>query len=194
MNAARMLPWDWYPGTIPPNVSVDDTAYIETTFSFALYRSRQPRGVTIGRGASTYLGTMFDAGPQARIRIGDYTLIHGARIICDAEIEIGDYDVGAAPLEACNEARQVDRKGGLEAFEAKQDAQRFAGRQVWIDDMDDPVTVQKRVVVNLFRHLAESSLGPIGSRCGEDRNIVPGVDCPWQFTNDDGPPLPPRLR
>jgi acetyltransferase-like isoleucine patch superfamily enzyme len=93
MNAARTLPWDWYPGTLPENVVVDETAYIETTFSFTLFRSRQPRAVTIGRGASTYLGTMFDAGPRARIQIGEYALIHGARIICDAEIEIGAYSL-----------------------------------------------------------------------------------------------------
>ena len=90
MNA-RTLSWDWYPGVIPDNVVVDETAYIETTFSFALFRSEEPCGVSIGRGASTYLGTMFDAGPRARIRIGAYTLIHGARLICDSEIEIGDY-------------------------------------------------------------------------------------------------------
>src|SRR5947209_3778209 len=87
----RSLPWDWYPGVIPENVIVDATAYLETTFTFQLYRSEQPTGVRIGRGASTYLGTMFDAGPRARIVIGDYALIHGARLICDAEIEIGDY-------------------------------------------------------------------------------------------------------
>jgi acetyltransferase-like isoleucine patch superfamily enzyme len=72
-------------------VVVDATAYLETTFSFHLYHSEQPVGVRLGRGASAYLGTMFDAGPRARIVIGDYALIHGARIICDAEVEIGDY-------------------------------------------------------------------------------------------------------
>jgi acetyltransferase-like isoleucine patch superfamily enzyme len=91
MNADRTLPWDWHTGTIPENVVVDESAYIETTFSFALYRSRRPCGVTIGRGASMYLGTMIDAGPRAQIRIGDYALVHGARIVCDAEIEIGAY-------------------------------------------------------------------------------------------------------
>ena len=89
--APRVLPWDWYPGTIPENVLVDETAYVETTFSFYLYRSREPAGVRIGRGASTYLGTMFDAGPRGRIAVGEYALVHGARIICDAEVTIGDY-------------------------------------------------------------------------------------------------------
>ena len=55
----------------------------------SVYRSQEPVGVRIGRGASTYLGTMFDAGPRARITLGDFALVHGARIICDAEVAIG---------------------------------------------------------------------------------------------------------
>ena len=46
----RKLPWDWYGGTIPENVSVDDSAYLETSYSFLLYRSELPAGVSIGRG------------------------------------------------------------------------------------------------------------------------------------------------
>jgi len=79
MSEERKLSWDWYPGTIPKNVVVDDTAYIETTFSFQFYRSRLPGGVQYGRGASTYLGTMFDVGRKTR-DIGEYALVHGARI------------------------------------------------------------------------------------------------------------------
>lgn len=91
MTSGRTLHWDWYPGRIPENVIVDDTAYIESTFSFHLYRSQQPGGVKYARGASTYLGTMFDVGPHGRVTLGECALIHGARIICDAEVSIGDY-------------------------------------------------------------------------------------------------------
>ena len=91
MQPGLTLPWDWYAGTIPPNVVIDETAYIETTFSFHLYRSQQPVGVRIGRGASTFLGTMFDVGPLGRVTLGDYALVHGARIICDTMIEIGSH-------------------------------------------------------------------------------------------------------
>ena len=89
--ATRTLPWDWYAGTIPENVRIDDTAYVETSFSFHCYRSRLPLGVEIGAGASTYLGTMFDVGPNGRVTLGDYALVHGARIICDERVEIGDH-------------------------------------------------------------------------------------------------------
>jgi acetyltransferase-like isoleucine patch superfamily enzyme len=91
MNPDRTLSWDWYGGKVPENVFLDDESYVETTFSFFLYRSKRERGVEIRRGASTYLGTMFDVGPQGRVTLGEYALVHGARIICDSEIFIGDY-------------------------------------------------------------------------------------------------------
>ena len=91
MSAGRTLAWDWYPGTIPQNVVIDETAYVETSFSFYLFRSQLPVGVKYGRGASTYLGTMFDVGPKGRVELGEYALVHGARIICDSEVIIGDY-------------------------------------------------------------------------------------------------------
>lgn len=87
----RTLPWDWYPGAIPSNVSVDDSAYLETSYSFLLYRSELPEGIRIGSGSTTCLGTMFDVGPQGRVSIGNYSLIHGAWFICDSEITVGDY-------------------------------------------------------------------------------------------------------
>jgi acetyltransferase-like isoleucine patch superfamily enzyme len=91
MAADRTLPWDWYAGRIPDNVALADSAYVETSFSFLLYRSEQSPGVTIGHGASTYLGTMFDVGPGGRVTLGEYALVHGARIICDAEVAIADH-------------------------------------------------------------------------------------------------------
>jgi acetyltransferase-like isoleucine patch superfamily enzyme len=91
MGPGRTLEWDWFPGTIPENVWVEESAYVETTFSFFLYRSQAPVGVRIGRGASTYLGTMFDVGPRGRVSIGDFALVNGARIICEDQVEIGDY-------------------------------------------------------------------------------------------------------
>ncbi len=93
LDADRRLPWDWHPGRIPENVVLDMTAYVESSFSFFCYRSEAEVGVRIGRGASTYLGTMFDVGLHGQVRIGDYTLVHGARIVCDSEIEIGDYSL-----------------------------------------------------------------------------------------------------
>jgi acetyltransferase-like isoleucine patch superfamily enzyme len=91
MSEARKLEWDWYPGTVPENVIIDEGAYVETTFSFHCYRSELALGARFGKGSSTYLGTMLDVGPQGRVAIGDFALVNGARMICDSEIMIGDY-------------------------------------------------------------------------------------------------------
>lgn len=89
--SGRRLEWDWYPGTVPANVELGEHAYIETSYSFLLFRSRQPGAVTYGRAAATYLGTMFDLGPDALVRFGDYTLVHGAWIIADQEVRLGSH-------------------------------------------------------------------------------------------------------
>ena len=119
MTPDRTLPGDWHPGKIPANVTVDDDAYVETTFSFLLHRSEQPVGGHIGRGASIYLGTMFDTGPRGRVHIGDYTLVNGARIICDEEVTIGDYvliswnvvlmDTYRLPADAAERRRELEQ-------------------------------------------------------------------------------------
>jgi acetyltransferase-like isoleucine patch superfamily enzyme len=102
---------------IPENAVIDATAFIETTYSFHLYRSREPLGLRVGRGATVYAGTMFDIGPRGRVSIGAYTLVNGARIICDAEVEIGDYgfiswnvvfmDTYRAPLDPVKRQREL---------------------------------------------------------------------------------------
>jgi acetyltransferase-like isoleucine patch superfamily enzyme len=90
-TSKRTLAWDWYDGTVPENVRLERQAYLETTYSFLHYRSCADPGVCIGRGATVYLGTMFDVGPRGRVRVGRYALVNGAWIICDATVEIGDY-------------------------------------------------------------------------------------------------------
>jgi acetyltransferase-like isoleucine patch superfamily enzyme len=85
------LPDDWYPGRVPLNADIDPAAHVETTFSFLLYRSELTCGVRIGRGASTYIGTMFDVGRDGFVSIGDNTLVNGARIIADRSVVIGSH-------------------------------------------------------------------------------------------------------
>ena len=53
MTKDRKLPGDWYPACVPDNVVMDDTAYIETSFSFYFYRSQLPTGMEVGPGASS---------------------------------------------------------------------------------------------------------------------------------------------
>ena len=45
----------------------------------------------LGRGSAIYTNSGFDLGPYARVRIGAFTMINGAEIVCDDAIRIGDY-------------------------------------------------------------------------------------------------------
>ena len=83
MNPDRTLPWDWFPGRVPENVTVHPEAYLETTYSFQLFRGTDGGAVRIGRGSSIYLGVMFDLGPHGRVSIGDYCLISWNTVFMD---------------------------------------------------------------------------------------------------------------
>jgi acetyltransferase-like isoleucine patch superfamily enzyme len=91
MSTTRRIPWDWYRGTIPENAFVHETAHVETSFSFTLYRSQREDGLSIDRGASVYNGSMFDVGPSGRVTIGAFAMLNEARIICDSEVFVGNH-------------------------------------------------------------------------------------------------------
>ena len=86
------LPHDWYPGSIPPNIDICHTAYLSTSYNFNAYYSNAGVGLRMGRGASLCDMTVLDVGPQGQVSLGDYVHVTGGgRIICDSEVEIGDY-------------------------------------------------------------------------------------------------------
>jgi acetyltransferase-like isoleucine patch superfamily enzyme len=89
----KTLPWDWYEGSVPDNVVLEESSYMETSFSFAMFRSRTSVGLRLGYGAAAYTGTMFDVGPGGTVDIGRYALLNSVRIICDSNVEIGDYSL-----------------------------------------------------------------------------------------------------
>lgn len=113
------LPWDWHPGTVPPNIEIGEGAYIETSYSFHQCRSEQHPAVTLGRGSQVYLAMMFDLGKRGHVGLGDYSSMTGGRIICDDEITIGRYcliswnviimDTYRLPLDAPSRREALDR-------------------------------------------------------------------------------------
>jgi acetyltransferase-like isoleucine patch superfamily enzyme len=92
MNTGRKLDNDWYNSTVPDNVSIDPTAYVETSYSFARFRSERAVGAIINRGSSVF-ATILDVGPRGKITIGEYALVSSAYILCDTEVTIGAYSL-----------------------------------------------------------------------------------------------------
>ena len=115
----KTLDGDWYQGTVPENVCLEGEVNLETTYSFLHYRSQLREGLRLGHGSTFYLGTMFDIGPGGHVSVGRYALVHGAWIICDAKVEIGDYaliswnvvimDTYRAPCDPQARRRELER-------------------------------------------------------------------------------------
>ena len=139
MRVGRSITADWYPATIPENVQIHDTAYVGSSYSFIRCRSTLPVAVRIGRGASLCDATSLDVGPGGAVRLGEYALVTGARIICDAEIEIGDYalvswnvvlmDTYRVPLDPAERGRRQSLRAPTEEVTARPVR---IGRNSWI--------------------------------------------------------------
>jgi tetrahydrodipicolinate N-succinyltransferase len=124
VNGRRAIEADWYPGTVPENVQVDATAYVGSSYSFLRCRSELPVGVQIGRGASLCDATSLDIGPRGFVCLGECALVNGARIICDAEIEIGAYSLVSWDVVLMDSYRSVVDTGGARPIRI--------GRNCWV--------------------------------------------------------------
>jgi acetyltransferase-like isoleucine patch superfamily enzyme len=115
----RRIVGDWYDGTVPHNVRLHPQAYVETTESFQLFRSRAEVGLEVDLGAGVYTGSMFDVGPRGRVRLGRYSMVNCARLICDDSIEIGDHVLVSWNAVIMDSYRRPDSVDGRRAEMAR---------------------------------------------------------------------------
>ena len=201
MSGSRTLDWDWYPGTIPENVIIDETAYVETSFSFYLFRGQLPGAVKYGRGASTYLGTMFDVGPKGRVELGEYALVHGARIICDDHVSIGDYaliswnvvfmDTYRLPFRVAERRRELEAVPGRSprvAFSPVPSSPIRVERNVWIgfDACVFPgVTIGEGAIVGA-KSVVTQDVPPFTLVAGNPARVIRKLEDGGRGTEDGG--------
>jgi acetyltransferase-like isoleucine patch superfamily enzyme len=80
---------DWYRGAIPSNVILADDVYVDTSYSFAAFSSREERALVMGEASGVYDRTTFVAGPRGRITVGAYTVLNATTLVCNERITIG---------------------------------------------------------------------------------------------------------
>jgi acetyltransferase-like isoleucine patch superfamily enzyme len=91
VKADRYVEGDWWPHPIPPNVEFGEGFYCETAQIFKKLSTDRPHAVVIGRHVSCYAGCSFAIGQNGRCTIGDFTLLNGAIIMAEEQIEIGSH-------------------------------------------------------------------------------------------------------
>jgi acetyltransferase-like isoleucine patch superfamily enzyme len=119
MALGPRLPWDWHDGLLPASAVLDDESMVESTYSFLLDRSKPPFGVRVGRGTSTYGGTMFDLGPRGQVSLGEFSMTNGTRFVSDERITVGSYCLLAWSVVIMDTYRTpldpLDRRRALES-------------------------------------------------------------------------------
>ena len=85
------LDHDWYPESLPDNVTIGERSWLYSTFAFLHYRSQRPSGVRIGNDTGVYYTTFFELGPEGEVQIGDFCTVVGAIINTNGRVVIEDY-------------------------------------------------------------------------------------------------------
>jgi acetyltransferase-like isoleucine patch superfamily enzyme len=91
MNTSRRLDHDWFPRSLPENVSIGAGSWLYSSFAFLHFASAQPCAVRIGHDTGVYNGTFFELGPRGEVVVGDYCTLVGAVIATNSRVLIDDY-------------------------------------------------------------------------------------------------------
>ena len=91
VSSDRRVSGDWWPDPIPVNVDYGTGFYCESAQIFRFVRSRESGAIRLGSHVSCYAGCSFSVGAKGRVAIGDFTLLNGALIMCEDQIEIGSH-------------------------------------------------------------------------------------------------------
>ncbi len=85
------IPYDWFPGVIPENVSIGKEVYLDSSYGFAAFDSQHKEAMRMGYACSSYDRSTFITSGKGKLEIGDYSFVNGCTIICTEHISIGKY-------------------------------------------------------------------------------------------------------
>jgi acetyltransferase-like isoleucine patch superfamily enzyme len=163
----------------------------DTSFRQIRERLRQDQALQVGRGTSLYLGVMFDLGQDARMKIGSFVLMNGARIICDSEITVGDHcliswnvvlmDTYRLPLDPIERRAELQKVPNLSPRRTSAEARAqpiHIGPNVWIgfDSCVLPgVTIGQGAVVGA-RSVVTADVPPYTIVAGNPARIIRHIE------------------
>lgn len=82
---------DWYKKGISSNAAFGDHVYLDTSYGFASFHSNQHKGLVMEEASGCYDIVSFIVSGNGKIKVGEYSIINGATIICNNEITIGKH-------------------------------------------------------------------------------------------------------
>ena len=82
---------DWYPKAIPENLVMENMVYLDSTYSFACFHSKDQEGFKMGYASGNYLHSHFLVGEQGKVSVGKYTILEATNISANDSVCIGDH-------------------------------------------------------------------------------------------------------
>lgn len=82
---------DWFPNPLPQNISLDEMAYPDTSYSFTTFFSEKPVGFSLGYASGNYGHGIFTTGKNGEIKIGNFVVLQCTRIISNLSVTIKDH-------------------------------------------------------------------------------------------------------
>jgi acetyltransferase-like isoleucine patch superfamily enzyme len=91
INRRRYLDGDWYSHGIPSNICMADNVYIDTSYGFAAFHSKQEEGMFIDEASGCYDRSSFVVSEHGKIQVGKFCILNGTSLICNENISIGNH-------------------------------------------------------------------------------------------------------
>ncbi len=82
---------DWYPKPLPPNITLEEMSYPDTSYSFSTHYSLRKEGFRLGFASGNYGHGIFTTGVNGEINIGKFVVLQCTRIICNLRVDIMDH-------------------------------------------------------------------------------------------------------
>jgi len=92
MSVESSKPGSWADGELPANVRVGENSILTGDYAFRRFFSQIDPAVVIGEDC-TMDGVHFALGKEARVEIGNFCYFTNAVLLCELELQIGNYVV-----------------------------------------------------------------------------------------------------
>ncbi len=90
-NGNLAIESDWFPGSLPENVFLDNMSYPDSAFSFTGFHSGKKKSFFLGYASGNYGRSNFMGGENCEINIGKFVVLQGTNIISNKSVFIKDH-------------------------------------------------------------------------------------------------------
>lgn len=86
-----LIPNDWYNGDLPVNIIMESDVYIDSSYCFLMFHSKEQIAMKVGKASGIYDLAQFVSSENGKIEVGKFCILNGTTLLCSEKISIGNY-------------------------------------------------------------------------------------------------------